>query len=368
MLLPIIISAVVLAAVALWAFLRFHPQFGGRFTSEHQEQFASSPQWNGSIFENPLPTSVDVSLGKIPGLIRANLKDASKKVPNRPIPIPPLNPERWKRSNAAFQFIWYGHSVCLMRLGQQQFLIDPMLGPDASPIGPVRTKRFSEHTLDIIDQLPELDAVFLTHDHYDHLDYSSIKKLKGKVPHFYTALGVKRHLVRWGVEPESITELDWWDEGQLGDLNFTFTPSRHFSGRGLTDRTKSLWGGWVFQVDNYKVYWSGDGGYNPDFREIGRRFGPFDWAFLECGQYYKLWKPIHASPEEAVQAAIDVGAKMSTPVHWGGFKLAPHDWRDPVDRFVEAGTDKGLNMAIPQPGELVTSESEVIVTRWWDDF
>ncbi|MBV6653708.1 MAG: MBL fold metallo-hydrolase, partial [Mameliella sp.] len=172
----------------------------------------------------------------------------------------------------------------------------------------------------------------------------------------------------WGVEPESITELDWWDEGQLGDLNFTFTPSRHFSGRGLTDRTKSLWGGWVFQVDNYKVYWSGDGGYNPDFREIGRRFGPFDWAFLECGQYYKLWKPIHASPEEAVQAAIDVGAKMSTPVHWGGFKLAPHDWRDPVDRFVEAGTDKGLNMAIPQPGELVTSESEVIVTRWWDDF
>ncbi|MEQ8706895.1 MAG: MBL fold metallo-hydrolase [Phaeodactylibacter sp.] len=355
-------------AVALWAYLNYNPQFGGPVTAKHQQKYTQSPQWNGQIFVNQSPTSDDVNLSNLPELIRANLKDAKRKIPQRPIPVEPFDQKAWSGSTAPFQFIWYGHSVCLMRLGGQNLLIDPMFGPDASPVGPIRTNRFSENTLGLIQQLPELDAVFLTHDHYDHLDYQSIQRLKGKVGHYFVALGVKRHLVRWGIAPERITELDWWDQGQLGDITFTFTPSRHFSGRGLTDRTKCLWGGWVFQVPDYKVYWSGDGGYDTHFREIGERFGPFDWAFMECGQYYKLWTQIHALPEEAVQVAIEAGAKVSTPVHWGGFKLAPHDWRDPVQRFVKAAQQEQLPIAVPKIGQRLTSEAPLPTSPWWEDY
>ena len=368
MVLTIIIAAILSLAISLWAYLTFNPQFGGRVTTAELEKYAQSPQWSGKVFENQSPTTLDIDLRSLPGLIRANQKDARKRVPQRPIPIAPFDADAWANSTAPFQFIWYGHSVCLMQLGGQNLLIDPMFGPDASPVGPMRTKRFSDDTLELIDHLPRLDAIFLTHDHYDHLDYASILRLKGKVGHYFVALGVKRHLLRWGIASELITEMDWWDEGNIGKVNFTFTPSRHFSGRGLTDRTKCLWGGWVFQAPDYKVYWSGDGGYDNYFGEIGQRLGPFDWAFMECGQYYKLWTQIHARPEEAVQAAQAVRAKVSTPVHWAGFKLAPHDWRDPVQRFVKAAEQTNLTIAIPEIGQRMTSESPLPVSPWWEDY
>jgi len=366
--LVILLAILLCLGLALWAYLTFHPQFGGKITPEDRQNYARSPHWNGKIFENLSPTGDDVSLSNLPGLIQDNLKDAKHKIPQRPIPVVPFDLETWENNTAPFQFIWYGHAVCLMRLGGQNLLIDPMLGPDASPVGPIRTKRFSDNTLSVIDQLPDLDAVFLTHDHYDHLDYSSIQRLKDKAGHFYVALGVKRHLRRWGIAPEQVTEMDWWDEGQVSNVQFTFTPSRHFSGRGLTDRTKCLWGGWVLQTPDYKVYWSGDGGYDTHFREIGERFGPFDWAFMECGQYYKLWTQIHALPEEAVQGAIEVGAKVSTPVHWGGFKLAPHDWRDPVQRFVKAAAQAKLDIVVPKIGERVSCEARPPVVPWWEEY
>ena len=193
----------------------------------------------------------------------------------------------------------------LMRVNNKTILIDPMLGPDAAPIAPFKSKRFSESTLSLIDQFPEIDLLLLSHDHYDHLDLASIKKLKPKVKQYYVALGCGRHLEHWGIDPVQIREFDWWDNASFEAINITFTPSRHFSGRGLRDRFKSLWGGWVFKTETESIYFSGDGGYGKHFKEVGEKLGPFDFGIMECGQYNEQWHQIHMYPEEAIQAAID---------------------------------------------------------------
>ena len=235
-------------------------------------------------------------------------------------------------------------------------------------IAPIPTKRFSENTLDLIDEFPEIDLLLMTHDHYDHLDYASIQKLKTKTKQYFVALGVKRHLVRWGVQPELITEFDWWQAHNLDEVKVTFTPTRHFSGRGLTDRLKTLWGGWFFDSGIEKIWFSGDGGYGSHFKTIGDRLGPFDFAFMECGQYNEDWRPIHLFPEEAVQAAIDAGAKKAMPVHWAGFNLSyQHTWKEPAEVFTNSAKEKKLEYALPTLGELFKTDT-ILQERWWHSY
>lgn len=368
MVLTILFSAILIAPLAGLAYLRFNPQFGGRIKAADQARYAQSPQWDGEKFVNQNPTEVEVNLRTLPGLIRAQLTERGARTPAQKLPVVPFDSQAWNSRGDRFQFVWYGHSVCLMKLAGKNILIDPMFGPDASPIGPVRTHRFSENTLAIIDNLPNLDVVLLTHDHYDHIDYASIEKLKDKVPHFYVALGIKRHLTEWGIAADRITEMDWWDTATIGDITITFTPSRHFSGRGLFDRAKSLWGGWALVTPKDRIYWSGDGGYDSHFKTIGDQLGPFDWAFVECGQYYKLWHQIHMYPGEAVQAAIDVGAKVATPVHWGGFSLALHTWREPVQEFVTAARRKDFSISVPRLGAITSYSENQNLQAWWEDY
>jgi len=254
--------------------------------------------------------------------------------------------------------------LCL-RINDKTILIDPMLGPNASPIAPFATKRFSENTLSIIDELPAIDILMYSHDHYDHIDYDSFKRLSSKVNKYFVALGVGRHLVSWGVDPDKITEFDWWQNAEFGDLKITFTPSRHFSGRGVSDRTKSLWGGWVFKTPNHNIFFSGDGGYGSHFEEIGKQLGPFDFGFIECGQYNELWHAIHMYPEEAIQAAIDSRVKVAMPVHWGAFSLAMHHWKEPIDRFVGEAEAKNLDIVTPNLGQLFNLESNGKDNFWW---
>jgi L-ascorbate metabolism protein UlaG (beta-lactamase superfamily) len=205
----------------------------------------------------------------------------------------------------------------------------------------------------------------LTHDHYDHIDLDSINKLIPKVKTWFVALGVSRHLEHWGVPENQITEFDWWDSIEFQGIQITFTPSRHFSGRGIADRAKSLWGGWVFKTPNHNIYWSGDGGYGPHFKEIGEKFGPFDWGFMECGQYNEHWHAIHLYPEEAVQAALDAQVKVATPVHWGGFSLALHSWKDPIERFYAEAKSQNLKMIAPEIGEVVEVNDTATPRTWW---
>ncbi len=349
-----------------WFFLNFHPQFGAKVNKELIERYSKSPQWNGKIFENQSETLMDINLKTLPGLFRQQFTGRKLRSPEQPIPIISFDQEAFQTGTTKPKFVWYGHSVLLLQLNGKNLLIDPMLGPNAAPISPMAVKRFSENTLDIIDHLPPIDMVLMTHDHYDHLDYASIKKLKTKVDTWYVALGVSRHLEAWGVPSETILEFDWWDMKTFADINITFTPSRHFSGRGLGDRAKCLWGGWVFKTSDHSIYWSGDSGYDKHFKEVGKRLGPFDWGFMECGQYNKLWHPIHMFPEETVQSSIDAQVSISIPVHWGGFPLALHTWKDPIERFTKAAEVNDQKISTPEIGQLVVFGEEP-TKDWWSD-
>jgi len=342
----------------------FHLQFGGKVTKELEAQYEQSENWKDGKFQNLEETEMDIPLGKIPGVIYKQLTQKGQK-PKANLPVIPFDKTAFLAPSDKAKFIWYGHSVVLIRLNGKTLLIDPMLGGDTTPIAPFDNKRFSENSLSLIDDFPEIDLILLTHDHYDHLDYDSIQKLKHKTKKYYVALGLKRHLVRWGVEADLITEFDWWNDAMLDDIQITFTPTRHFSGRGLTDRAKCLWGGWVFKTDTENIWFSGDGGYGQHFKEVGERLGPFDFAFMECGQYNDDWRPIHMFPEESVQAALDAGAKRAMPVHWSGFALSyQHTWKDPADEFVKFSEENGLDYLLPSLGQLFTY-SDKIQEKWW---
>ena len=345
---------------------KFLTQFGGKIDSSEIQKLAKSDHWIQHKFENLEATSMDISLRTIPGLLKKQFTNTSERTPKANLPIEPFDLDAFNKGNN--QFVWYGHSVILMKINGKTILFDPMFGPDASPIGPVRTKRFSEKTLDIIDELPEIDVLLMSHDHYDHLDLDSYQKIKHKVKAFYVPLGVKRHLSQWGVSSELITELDWWNNFTIEDIFIEFIPSRHFSGRGLSDRAKSLWGGFVFKTNDLSICISGDGGYGDHFKTIGEKHGPFDFAFIECGQYNKEWHQIHMYPEESVQAALDLKAKVSMPIHWAGFKLALHPWKEPIERFVAEANLKKISIATPNLGQLVSFEKTPEANAWWQDY
>lgn len=343
----------------------FFKQFGGTVTDELIQQYQLSKNWRGGSFQNLESTNLSTSLWKLPGIIFKQLTQGDGRMPTSPLTIVPFDQSAFLAPAAEAKFIWYGHSVVLMRMNSKTLLIDPMFGPNTTPIAPIPTKRFSEDTLSLIDAFPEIDLVLLTHDHYDHLDFASIQKLKHKTKQYFVALGVKRHLANWGVNPKLITEFDWWDSQVLDDISITFSPTRHFSGRGLRDRMKCLWGGWVFKTEKEKIWFSGDGGYGGHFREIGQRLGPFDFAFMECGQYNDDWHDIHLFPDESVQAALDAQAKKAMPVHWAGFPLSyQHTWTEPAEEFVQAAKDKKLPYAIPPLGKLFKASSTE-TNRWW---
>lgn len=340
-------------------------QFGGRITKSHLKQYQESPNWQNGRFQNLEVTELTPGVLKIPGIIYKQIAYTRDRIPKQALPVLPFDEADFLTQASRSKFIWYGHSAVLMRMNNQNIMIDPMLGPDTSPIAPVATKRFSENTLSLIDDFPEIDLLLLTHDHYDHLDYPSIQKLKHKTKKYFVALGVKRHLVSWGVAPESITEFDWWNCVPFQGIEITFTPTRHFSGRGLTDRQKSFWGGWAFKTATENIWFSGDGGYGDHFKEVGKRLGPFDFAFMESGQYNDDWHPIHLFPHESVQAAIDARAKKIMPVHWAGFPLSyQHTWAEPAEEFVKAAIENNVDFVLPALGEQFDRHSEK-KREWW---
>lgn len=355
-----------LALPVVLVMLIFHPQFGGRLKKHHKESYARSKQWNGKEFENLVETTLSIGPKEIPGLIKAQFVGKKVREPDQPIPIIPFDAQAWNAAPEKAKFIWYGHSVGLLKIEGLTLLVDPMFGPDAAPIGPLKVKRFSENALDVIDKIPKIDAVLFTHDHYDHIDLKSIKKLMPKVDRWLVGLGIGRHLERWKVPSSNIAEFDWWEELDLNGVKITYTPSRHFTGRGPFDRQQTLWGGWAFKTDQQNIYWSGDGGYGEHYKEIGSRLGPFDHAFMENGQYNELWRQIHLHPEESVQAALDAGARLATPVHWAGFNLALHPWKEPIERFTTEAEKKGLQLSTPRVGQ-VMNLGDTGGEDWWSN-
>ena len=347
-------------------YIKKNPQFGGKLTKEEKLRLQHSQQWKKGIFQNQSKTTMDMSLSSLPKLIRESIQGRKTRNPKGDIPLISFDNEVFKPDGNA-KFIWYGHSTLLIQINNKNLLIDPMFGSDASPVGPIRTKRFSKDSLRVIKDLPQIDVILMTHDHYDHLDFASMRELRQKVNCFLVPLGVGRHLEHWGIGKSMITEFDWWQEIKLFELQFIFTPSRHFSGRGVLDRATSLWGGWVIKSSKHSIYWSGDGGYDEHFKLVGEKFGPFDWGFMECGQYNERWHQIHMYPEEAVTAAIEAKVKKAIPVHWGAFSLALHHWKEPIQRFKAAAEQKQQACLSPRPGAIIdinVNETE----SWWEAF
>lgn len=339
-------------------------QFGGKVTKHWLSQYETSPHWRDGMFRNLMPTQTAINWRQLPGILCKQIKGHPKGYPAKDLPVETFDQKKFLDTSPETKFVWYGHSAILMRIGGLTVFIDPMLGPDASPIAPTKTRRFSNNTLSLIDDLPEIDLMLISHDHYDHLDYESIRRINAKTKKYFVALGVKRHLVSWGIEPDAITEFDWWHQHVLDELLITFTPTRHFSGRGLSSLSKCLWGGWAIRSGDKHIWFSGDSGYGNHFKEIGEKLGPFDFGMMECGQYNDDWPEIHMFPDQSVQAALDAGVRKAMPVHWAGFNLSyQHGWSEPAEVFVEQAFQQSIDVLTPRLGEIFNLHSQT--NRWW---
>ncbi len=348
-------------------FVNLSPQFGGKATEEQKAIYATSENYKDEKFVNKADVQLSMSFSDMRKSLVGYFRPLPNTVPQTDILVKKVDSINIANYTSDTRLIWFGHSAFLLQIANKNILIDPMLGEVPAPHPMLGSKRFSKELPIEIDQIPEIDAVLISHDHYDHLDYESIQKLKHKVNMFYTPLGVGVHLQEWGVEKERIVELDWWQETQFEGLNFVCTPAQHFSGRGLTDRAKTLWSSWVIKSQTDAIFFSGDSGYGDHFKEIGEKYGPFDFAMMECGQYNEMWSDIHMFPEETVQAGIDVRAKTIMPIHWGAFKLALHSWTDPIERVTQKAKELQTNIVTPRIGEsILIKESQMTQQdRWW---
>ena len=347
-------------------FISFSPQFGGKPSPEQLREFEKLAHYSDGKFHNLQATEMGMDLAKAIKLLPEFFKNDPARKPDFDIPIVKIDSLELLNSSSTRLF-WFGHSAFLLQIDGKNILLDPMFGEVPSPHPWLGNPRFFEELPIEIEELPVIDMILFSHDHYDHLDYESVKKLAGKTKQFAVPLGVGAHLEAWGIEKARITELDWWEDFKVQDISLIFTPSRHFSGRGLNNRFSTLWGSWVIIGEEEKLFFSGDGGYGPHFQEIGNRFGPFDFAMLECGQYNENWKEIHMMPEETALAALDLKAKEFMPIHWGAFSLAMHSWTDPVERVLAKSQELGLKIRVPKIGSMIEikEESQPELYPWW---
>ena len=347
-------------------FVNFYPSFGGDVSKERQGNYSSSENFKNGVFVNTKDVPEDLSFGQTLSLARKFFfTEVPNGVPKKNIEVNSIDSLHIANYTGQTRLIWFGHSAFLLQIEGLNILIDPMLGKVAAPHDWLGTNRFNNQMPIEIEQLPKIDAVIISHDHYDHLDYPSIKRLRMKVDKFYTPLGVGVHLEAWGIEKERIIELDWWQEASFKNLKFACTPAQHFSGRKFNNRQQTLWASWVIQTDKESIFFSGDSGYGPHFKEIGAVYGPFQFAMLECGQYNKMWPDIHMFPEETAQAGVDLDARIIMPIHWGAFKLALHDWTDPVERVSIKAKELNIALITPKIGQEILLETNSTSSNWW---
>lgn len=350
--------------VAIVVFVRFAPVFGAKPSKVQRRAYKSYPNYVRGQFQNLMP---QFTVTEDADFIDDSMHERSERRPDQPLPYVKLNTQDLLSPPEQARIIWFGHSTFLMDLDGVRLLIDPMMGDAPSPLPSLGGKRFTDGLPLEIEELPPVDAILLTHDHYDHLDYGSMLKLKDRVQHYVVPLGMSAHLMRWGIPKQQIRELNWYESAKIGDVEVILTPSHHYSGRSWRDRFHSLWGGWVFIGKKQRLYISGDGGYGPHFKRIGDEYGPFDFAMIECGQYSRYWRQNHLFPEQAAQVGQDVGATYMMPIHWGGFALAMHRWSDPPERFLVRAHELGIPVLTPRIGEplVLNLDSELPQTRWW---
>lgn len=274
-------------------------------------------------------------------------------------------PADFADSAGTVKFIWLGHSTFLLSINNKIVLVDPIFSAAASPVS-FLVKRFQPPVINI-DELPELDYVLISHDHYDHLDMETIIKLKDDDVTFVAPLGVGSHMRKWGVDNNKLIELDWWDEIDFDGVTFICTPAQHFSGRmALFSTMQTLWASWIVKGGGKSVYYSGDSGYDVHYKDIGERYGAFDIVFMDSGQYNERWAAVHNMPDEVIQGFIDLEGRHLVPVHWGMFTLSLHNWYDPPSEITKRAEKQGISVMTPLMGQTVILDSPGVFERWWE--
>ncbi len=325
-----------------------------------------SPNYKDGVFVNSLPEQQPKMW---PALVEW-IKGTENEYPKTPPPVDTRKAADYASAPASgLRHTWIGHSSQLIEIDGQRVLFDPLWSMRASPFSFVGPTRFHRTPMPL-DQLPKVDAVVISHDHYDHLDRRTIQKLQqlqGKHLRYIVPLGVGSHLRYWGIPAGQVVELDWWQETRVGALKLVATPARHFSGRSvvMADRNKTLWAGWAIIGPRHRVFFSGDTSMFPGFAEIGRRLGPFDLTMIEVGAYNQLWADVHLGPEQAVEAHRMLRGKVMMPVHWGTFALAVHGWTEPIERVFAAAKAKNVTVFAPRPGQSFEPASLPAQDRWW---
>lgn len=364
----VMLSILVGSSLIGFFLLYCYPVFGGNPSEDKLRTFGQSRNFGRNKFINQIPTTTNLDVKTLFTTLRDFIKGSPQRRPDKSLPVVSVDPAILLGKEQT-KIIWFGHSTVLLEIEGKRVLLDPMFSRSPAPFPLFGTKRYSETLPMEIADLPLIDAVVLSHDHYDHLDYDSIMKLKGKVSQFYVPLGVGSHLEKWGIDKEKIREHDWWDESEFEGLRIVSTPARHFSGRSLFDRDATLWSSWAIIGKQSRIYFSGDSGYGPHFEQIGKKYGPFDLTLMECGQYDERWSAIHMVPEETIQAHIDIKGNTMIPIHWAAFSLAVHDWTDPIDRVTKAAQERKIPISTPKIGEpVIVGTVEYPNTVWWKAF
>ena len=329
-----------------------------------RERIQASPRFDGRVFRNTYP----VSAGLKPGVERPTMREFlcpdDERVPSTPLPLVDPVPFWARRPASGLRVTWLGHSTLLIEIDGVRILTDPVWSDRASPLPFAGPKRFHPPPAPLA-ALPPLDAVILSHDHYDHLDSTTIRQLARARAgtSFITSLGVGARLERWGIPSKRVTELDWWETSHVKDLTITAAPAQHFSGRGIRDRNTTLWSSFHLRGPRHSFFFGADTGLTPEYSDIARRLGPFDMVALEIGAYHPSWGDIHMGPVNALKAYDLLGSGAFLPIHWGTFNLAIHPWSEPAETVYRLGT--AVRLIMPRLGAPTEPSQSNGVDPWW---
>ncbi|MBA0038519.1 MBL fold metallo-hydrolase [Pantoea sp. BIGb0393] len=327
------------------------------------KSYPQSTQFDGKRFNNKVPRQ-QLGLGKFIKLFwDFTFNKPKNTVPDDALPLIKLDAQQLDAAanNSVYRL---GHSSLLFKMQEKYWLIDPVFTERASPFKRFGPKRFQPTPIQL-EALPPIEGIILSHDHYDHLDYHTIMQLKDRVRYFLTPLGVGDLITSWGVAPEKITQLDWWESKNIAGIQFVATPSQHFSGRGIFDGNKRLWCSWSIISEEFRLFFGSDSGYFDGFKQIGHKFGPFDMAFLENGAYDRRWADIHMLPQDTIKAFLDLNAKWLFPIHNATFDLAFHPWNDPLNQIVALAQQQQVKLSMPKIGQGVQFLQPQVAEKWW---
>ena len=335
-----------------------------RYLVKETPAYPQSAQFSDGRFQNPV-TRPPTNFWNDPKLVWTFFFDKpAYTVPDRPVPVHQLTRTELLAApdNSVFRL---GHSTLLLKMHDKFWITDPVFSERVSPVQWFGPKRFHAPPI-ALDDLPPIEAVIVSHNHYDHLDHDAVLKLAEKAKHFIAPLGVGDLLVDWGIPADKVRQLDWWESTEIDSIRFVATPAQHFSGRGLGDEERTLWSSWVILDANFRLFFGADSGYFSGFKTIGERYGPFDLAFVEAGAYDSRWAYVHLQPEETLQAFIDLRGKWLLPIHNGTFDLALHAWQQPFERITALAAAKNVPVATPMMGEALDMQAPQAGTRWWE--